>query len=59
MGLPEAAIGKTIAAMPKGFFRVAAPEAKNFAGSVAEAVETGALKEAPAYDKVVNSSYLP
>jgi ABC-type nitrate/sulfonate/bicarbonate transport system substrate-binding protein len=59
MGLPEAAIGKTIAAMPKGFFRISAPEAKNFAGSVAEAVETGALKEAPAYDKIVNSSYLP
>jgi ABC-type nitrate/sulfonate/bicarbonate transport system substrate-binding protein len=59
MGLPEAAIGKTIAAMPKGFFRISAPEAKNFAGSVAEAVETGALKEAPAYDRIVNTSYLP
>jgi NitT/TauT family transport system substrate-binding protein len=59
MGLSEAAIAKTIAAMPKGFFRVAAPEAKNFAGSVAEAIETGALKEAPAYDKIVDKSYLP
>jgi ABC-type nitrate/sulfonate/bicarbonate transport system substrate-binding protein len=59
MGLPEAAIAQTIAAMPKGFFRVSAPESKNFAGSVAEAVETGALKEAPAYDKIVDTSYLP
>jgi ABC-type nitrate/sulfonate/bicarbonate transport system substrate-binding protein len=59
MGLSEDAIEKTIAAMPKGFFRISAPEAKNFAGSVAEAVETGALKEAPAYDKIVDTSYLP
>jgi NitT/TauT family transport system substrate-binding protein len=59
MGLSEDAIGKTIAAMPNGFFRVSAPEPKNYAGSVAEAVETGALKEPPAYDKIVDKSYLP
>jgi NitT/TauT family transport system substrate-binding protein len=59
MGAAEQAMKQTIAAMPKGFFRIGAPQAKDFAGSVAEALESGGLKEAPSYDKVVDKNYLP
>jgi ABC-type nitrate/sulfonate/bicarbonate transport system substrate-binding protein len=59
MGVPEPAMKATIAAMPKGFFRIGAPQAKDFNGSMAEALESGGLKEAPPYDKVVDKNYLP
>ena len=50
---------ETIRAMPKGFFRIGAPEAKHFKGSMAEAIATRALKKAPAYDAVVDKRFLP
>jgi NitT/TauT family transport system substrate-binding protein len=58
MGLPEAALVRTIADMPKGFFRVAAPDPKHFAGSIAEVTESGALKTPPAYESVVDTRFL-
>ncbi len=59
MGTPEPAMRATIDAMPAGFFRIGVPESKNFEASMAEALGSGALKTAPAYDKVVDRRFLP
>ncbi len=59
MDSPEQAMRDTLAAMPKDFFKLGAPEQKHFAGSLAEAIATGSLKEPPAYDKVVDQRFLP
>jgi ABC-type nitrate/sulfonate/bicarbonate transport system substrate-binding protein len=59
MNSPEQAMRATLAAMPAGFFKIGAPEQKHFAGSLAEAMGTGSLKEPPAYDKVVDRRNLP
>lgn len=58
MGLPEPALARTIADMPKGFFNVAVPTPGNFAGSMSEVIDSGALKAAPPYDKVVDTRFL-
>ncbi len=59
MNSPEQAMRATLAAMPKDFFKIGAPEQKHFAGSMTEAMGTGSLKEPPAYDKVVDKRFLP
>jgi NitT/TauT family transport system substrate-binding protein len=59
MEIPEHRFHETIVKAPAGFFRVGVPEKANFDGSMTEAMVAGALKEAPAYDKVVDRSFLP
>jgi NitT/TauT family transport system substrate-binding protein len=59
MGAPEVAVRKTLDGRPLPFYRIGAPEQANLNGSIAEAMETGALKERPSYDKLVDKSYLP
>lgn len=58
-GFTEEMMLETIRVMPKGFFAIGAPTVVNLTGSITEAVGTGALKEAPAYDKLVDRRYLP
>jgi NitT/TauT family transport system substrate-binding protein len=58
-GYPEGDVLKAIQQMPKGFFHIGLPTQKNYQGSVSEAVATGAIKEAPALDKVMDKRFLP
>lgn len=44
---------------PDGFFKIGAPTRENIAGSMAEAVATGALQKEPSYDALVDLSLLP
>jgi NitT/TauT family transport system substrate-binding protein len=59
MGAPETAVRKTLDGRPLPFYKIGAPETANLDGSIAEAMETGALKERPSYDKLVDKSFLP
>ncbi len=60
MGSPRQSMRETLAAMPKGFFRIGAPEPKHYSGSLAEAKGTAAVKgELPPYDKIVDVRFLP
>lgn len=58
-GMSEQLMLRTIKEMPKGFFRTGAPRPEHFKGSLAEAVGTGALKQTPSYDGLVDRAYLP
>lgn len=59
MDVPVALVKETIAAAPKGFFKIAAPTDGNLKGSIEEAAATGALKKPPSYDDLVDKSLLP
>lgn len=59
MEVSEKAAAATLDAMPKGWFRIGTPAQKDFDGSMAEAEATGALKQKPAYDAVVDKRFLP
>ena len=59
MDVSEKETAATLAAMPKGWFRIGAPAQKDFDGAMAEAEGTGALKQKPAYDAVVDKRFLP
>lgn len=59
MEVPEKSVIGTLDGMPKGWFRIGTPAAKDFNGAMAEAEGTGALKQKPAYDALVDKRFLP
>jgi NitT/TauT family transport system substrate-binding protein len=59
MDLPEAVVDEAFARMPKGYFTVAAPTQPNMKGAIDGAIVTGAFKEPPPYESLVDLQYLP
>ena len=59
MDLPEAVLDEAIKAMPAGYFTVAAPTRPNLKGAIDGAIVTGAFKEPPPYETLVDTQYLP
>jgi ABC-type nitrate/sulfonate/bicarbonate transport system substrate-binding protein len=59
MDVSEKEVAAALKGMPQGWFRVGAPAQKDFDGAMAEAEGTGALKQKPAYDAVVDKRFLP
>ena len=59
MEVPEKSVASTLDGMPKGWFRIGAPAMKDFNGAMAEAEGTGALKQKPSYDSIVDKRFLP
>jgi NitT/TauT family transport system substrate-binding protein len=58
-GFAEGMIKRTIDEMPKGFFKIGVPVQAHYDGAAAEAVSSGALKEAPAMDKILDKRFIP
>lgn len=58
-GIPEKSVMATIKAAPPGFFRIGRPTDANLAGSLEEAVGTGALKKKPPVAQIVDTRFLP
>ena len=59
MNLSEAVIAEAFVRMPADYFKVAAPTTANLGGAIKSAATTGAFKDPPSYDALVNRKFLP